>query len=46
VADLPAVDASPLIFLTRANLLDLLQLVAPEIAVPAPMDRALKSVGE
>jgi predicted nucleic acid-binding protein len=45
VADLPAVDASPLIFLTRANLLDLLQLVAPEIAVPAPVAREIQHRG-
>ena len=37
MADRPAVDASPLIFLARARLLDLLQLVAAEVVVPAPV---------
>ncbi len=45
MADLPAVDASPLIFLTRANLLDLLQLVASEIAVPAPVAQEIQRRG-
>jgi len=34
VADEPAVDASPLIFLTKAGRLDFLRLVADEIVVP------------
>jgi len=34
VADHAVVNASPLIFLTRAGLLDLLQLISPEIIVP------------
>jgi predicted nucleic acid-binding protein len=45
VADLPAVNASPLIFLTRADLLDLLQLAAPEIAVPKPVADEIRRRG-
>lgn len=37
MAERPAVDASPLIFLARARLLDLLQLVADELVVPEPV---------
>ena len=36
MAEPPVVDASPLIFLTRADLLDLLRLVSPEVVVPSP----------
>jgi predicted nucleic acid-binding protein len=35
VAEHAVVNSSPLIFLTRGGLLDLLQLVAPEIIVPS-----------
>jgi predicted nucleic acid-binding protein len=45
VADLPAVNTSPLIFLTKASLLDLLQLTAPEIAVPAPVADEIRRRG-
>jgi predicted nucleic acid-binding protein len=45
VADRPAVNASPLIFLTRAGLLNLLQLVAPEFVVPAPVADEIRSFG-
>jgi predicted nucleic acid-binding protein len=45
VGDLPAVNASPLIFLTHAGLLDLLQLAAPEIAVPAPVAEEIRRRG-
>jgi predicted nucleic acid-binding protein len=45
VADPPAVNASPLIFLTRADLLDLLQLAATEIAVPTPVAEEIRRRG-
>jgi predicted nucleic acid-binding protein len=45
VADPPAVNASPLIFLTRADLVDLLQLAAPAIAVPAPVAEEIRRRG-
>ena len=35
MAERPAVNASPLIFLARSDLLDLLRLLSPEIVVPA-----------
>lgn len=37
MAERPAVNASPLIFLSRAGLLDLLQLISTEVVVPEPV---------
>ncbi|MBV8201646.1 MAG: DUF3368 domain-containing protein [Acidobacteria bacterium] len=45
MADPPAVNASPLIYLTRANLLDLLHLAASEIVVPAPVADEIRRRG-
>jgi predicted nucleic acid-binding protein len=39
------VNASPLIFLTRANLLELLQLSASDVVVPAPVYHELRRRG-
>jgi hypothetical protein len=45
VAEPPAVNASPLIYLARAGFLDFLQFVAETVVVPA-MDQALALVDE
>jgi predicted nucleic acid-binding protein len=45
VADPPAVNASPLIFLTRAGLVDLLRLTNSEVIVPAPVAEELQRRG-
>ena len=45
MADQPAVDASPLIFLTRAGLLDLLRLAASEVVIPAPVAHEIQRRG-
>lgn len=41
----PAVDASPLIFLAHADLLDLLQLLGDEVVVPSPVAREILARG-
>lgn len=46
VSDRPAVDASPLIFLSRADLLDLLRLAGAELVVPRPVFVELERRGE
>jgi predicted nucleic acid-binding protein len=46
VAEAPAVDASPLIFLAHARLADLLQLAAPELVVPEPVAAEIQRRGD
>ncbi|HWQ35384.1 MAG TPA: DUF3368 domain-containing protein [Blastocatellia bacterium] len=45
MAERPAVNASPLIFLSRAGLLDFLQLAAPELIVPAAVAMEIQRRG-
>jgi predicted nucleic acid-binding protein len=45
VAERPAVNASPLIFLSRAGLLDMLRLEANEIVVPEPVAEEIRRRG-
>ena len=45
MAERPAVNSSPLIFLSRAGLLDLLQLAAPELVVPAAVATEIQHRG-
>jgi predicted nucleic acid-binding protein len=45
VAERPAVNASPLIFLSRAGLLDLLQLLSTEVIVPEPVASEIERRG-
>jgi predicted nucleic acid-binding protein len=45
VAEPPAVNASPLIFLARAGLLDLLRLISSELVVRAPVATELSRRG-
>ncbi|MCM3900761.1 MAG: hypothetical protein ND866_03575 [Pyrinomonadaceae bacterium] len=46
MAELAVVNASPLIFLSRAGLLDLLQLLSSEIIVPEIVAREIRFRGE
>jgi predicted nucleic acid-binding protein len=46
VAERPAINASPLIFLARASLIDLLQLIANEIIVPEAVAEEILQRGE
>jgi predicted nucleic acid-binding protein len=45
LAERPAVNASPLIYLSRGGLVELLQLVAPEIVVPLAVAQELRRRG-
>lgn len=45
MAERPAINASPLILLTKAGLLDLLQLMSQEIVVPAAVAMEIQQYG-
>ncbi len=45
MADIPAINTSPLIFLTKGGFLELLQLVSPEIIVPMAVAREIQAYG-
>jgi predicted nucleic acid-binding protein len=45
LAERPAVNASPLIYLARADLLSFLQLAGPEIVVPGPVAEEIRAGG-
>ncbi len=42
----PAINTSPLIFLTKGGFLDLLQIVSPEIIVPQAVSTEIQAYGE
>lgn len=42
----PAINTSPLIFFTKGGFLDLLQIVSPEIIVPAAVASEIQAYGE
>lgn len=45
MAERPAINASPLILLTKAGLLDLLQLLSQEVVVPAAVAMEIQQYG-
>jgi len=45
VAERPAVNASPLIFLASVDMIDLLQVVAGEVIVPRPVAHEIEEAG-
>lgn len=45
MAEIAVVNASPLIFLAKAGLLDLLSLAAPQIIIPEPVAREITRRG-
>ncbi|MFW6295642.1 MAG: DUF3368 domain-containing protein [Halothece sp.] len=46
MAELPAINTSPLIFLTKGGLLNLLQLLSPKIIVPQAVQAEIEAYGE
>lgn len=46
MAESPAINTSPLIFLSKANLLNLLQIVSPQIIVPQAVATEIQAYGE
>ncbi len=46
MAESPAINTSPLIFLSKANLLNLLQIVSPQIIVPEAVATEIQAYGE
>ncbi|NER06476.1 MAG: DUF3368 domain-containing protein [Okeania sp. SIO3C4] len=45
MAEIPAVNTSPLIFLTQANLLNFLQILSPKIIVPQAVATEIQAYG-
>ncbi|MEA5507592.1 DUF3368 domain-containing protein [Halotia wernerae UHCC 0503] len=45
MAELPAINTSPLIFLTKGSFLDLLLLISPSIIVPASVAAEIQAYG-
>jgi len=45
VIEIPAINTSPLIFLTKGGFLELLQLISPEILVPAVVATEIQAYG-
>jgi predicted nucleic acid-binding protein len=46
VAELPAINTSPLIFLTKGGYVDLLRLISPSIIVPLAVATEIREYGE
>ncbi|NEP37507.1 DUF3368 domain-containing protein [Moorena sp. SIO3B2] len=46
MAELPAINTSPLIFLTKGSCLDLLQIISPSIIVPQAVATEIQAYGE
>jgi predicted nucleic acid-binding protein len=46
VAEIPAINTSPLIFLTKGAVLELLQIISPSIIVPQAVATEIQAYGE